>query len=172
MRSVKDGGERLALAAFVGSRECRITVKAPVTGGVCDCAKTDAHRPLSLRGVHPGDPMAIDETSANIGNLDAGLCECLRNVLDPEIGLNIVDLGLLLDAHRSAHRIMVRLTLTSRACPLGELVLADVREKVAASYPEVTRVDIKLVWDPVWTPDLITDRGYELLGRPRTRTLT
>ena len=81
-------------------------------------------------------------------------------------------LGLVLDAHRSANRIRVRLTLTSRACPLGELVLADVREKVAASYPEVTRVDIKLVWDPVWTPDLITDRGYELLGRPRTRTLT
>ena len=115
--------------------------------------------------------MAIDETSANIGNLDAGLCECLRDVLDPEIGLNIVDLGLVLQAHRSADRIQVRLTLTSRACPLGELVLAEVREKVAASYPTVARVDIQLVWDPIWTPDLITDRGYELLGRSRTRIL-
>jgi metal-sulfur cluster biosynthetic enzyme len=116
--------------------------------------------------------MTTIETSTIETSLDPGLCECLRDVIDPEIGLNIVDLGLVLDAHRSAHRIRVRLTLTSRACPLGELVLADVREKVAASYPEVTRVDIKLVWDPVWTPDLITDRGYELLGRPRTRTLT
>jgi len=109
--------------------------------------------------------------STNETSLDPGLCECLRDVLDPEIGLNIVDLGLVLDTRRSADCISVRLTLTSRACPLGELVLAEVREKVAESYPAVTRVDIDLVWDPIWTPDLITDRGYELLGRPRTRTL-
>ncbi len=109
--------------------------------------------------------------STNETSLDPGLCECLRDVLDPEIGLNIVDLGLVLDARRSADRISVRLTLTSRACPLGELVLAEVREKVAESYPAVPRVDIDLVWDPIWTPDLITDRGYELLGRPRTRNL-
>jgi metal-sulfur cluster biosynthetic enzyme len=109
--------------------------------------------------------------STNETSLDPGLCECLRDVQDPEIGLNIVDLGLVLDARRSADRISVRLTLTSRACPLGELVLAEVREKVAESYPTVTRVDIDLVWDPIWTPDLITDRGFELLGRSRTRTL-
>jgi metal-sulfur cluster biosynthetic enzyme len=115
--------------------------------------------------------MPTNEISMNATSLDPDLCQCLRDVLDPEIGLNIVDLGLVLDAHRSADRISVRLTLTSRACPLGELVLAEVREKVAASYPEVARVDIKLVWDPIWTPDLITDRGYELLGRSRTRIL-
>jgi metal-sulfur cluster biosynthetic enzyme len=109
--------------------------------------------------------------STNETSLDPALCECLRDVMDPEIGLNIVDLGLVLDARRSADRISVRLTLTSRACPLGELVLAEVREKIAESYPAVPRVDIDLVWDPIWTPDLITDRGYELLGRPRTRTL-
>ena len=115
--------------------------------------------------------MSTIDTSTIETSLDPGLCECLRDVLDPEIGLNIVDLGLVLQAHRSADRIQVRLTLTSRACPLGELVLAEVREKVAASYPTVARVDIQLVWDPIWTPDLITDRGYELLGRSRTRIL-
>ena len=50
--------------------------------------------------------------------------------------------------------------------------MADVRERIAANYPAVDRVNIELVWDPIWTPDLITDRGYELLGRTRTRTLT
>lgn len=104
--------------------------------------------------------------------LDPGLCDCLRDVLDPEIGLNIVDLGLVIEARRSAEEIEVKLTLTSRACPLGELVMADVRERIAANYPAVDRVNIELVWDPIWTPDLITDRGYELLGRTRTRTLT
>ena len=77
----------------------------------------------------------------------------------------------MLNAERSADLIRVELTLTSRACPLGELVLSEVREKVAASYPDVAQVDIKLVWEPIWTPDLITDRGYELLGRTRTRIL-
>ena len=109
--------------------------------------------------------------TAQDDQLDAALCDCLREVLDPEIGLNVVDLGLVTVAERTADAVKVRLTLTSRACPLGEMVLADVREKIAQSYPEVTRVDIRLVWDPVWTPDRITDRGYELLGRTRTRTL-
>ena len=104
-------------------------------------------------------------------HLDAGLCDCLRDVLDPEIGLNVVDLGLVVVAERTAEDIKVRLTLTSRACPLGEMVLEDVRQKVAQSYPEITRTDIRLVWDPIWTPDRITDRGYEMLGRTRTRTL-
>lgn len=103
--------------------------------------------------------------------LDPGLCECLREVLDPEIGLNIVDLGLVRSATRSADAIDVRMTLTSRACPLGELVMDEAREKLAARYPEVARVNIELVWEPMWTQDLITDRGYEMLGRGRTRML-
>jgi metal-sulfur cluster biosynthetic enzyme len=103
--------------------------------------------------------------------LDAGLCDCLRDVLDPEIGLNIVDLGLVVQAKRNPEDITVRLTLTSRACPLGEMVVAEVSQKIAQCYPEVARVDIELVWDPPWSPDHISDRGYEALGRNRTRTL-
>lgn len=110
--------------------------------------------------------MRITETS-----LDPGLCECLRGVLDPEIGLNIVDLGLVIEARRSTEAIAVKMTLTSRACPLGELVIAEVRERIGSTYPTVAQVNVDLVWDPIWTPDLITDRGYELLGRTRTRTL-
>ena len=92
--------------------------------------------------------------------------------MDPEIGINIVDLGLVIEAHRSPDAIGVKLTLTSRACPLGDLVIAEARERIASTYPTVAQVDVDLVWDPIWTPDLITDRGFELLGRTRTRTLT
>jgi metal-sulfur cluster biosynthetic enzyme len=109
--------------------------------------------------------------STTTTHLDSGLCECLREVLDPEIGLNVVDLGLVIEAHRSSEEIAVKLTLTSRACPLGEMVVADVRERIASTYPTVARVNVDLVWDPIWSPDLITDRGFELLGRTRTRTL-
>jgi len=62
--------------------------------------------------------------------------------------------------------VTVRLTLTSRACPLGEMVLGEVRQKMAQCYPEVTRMGVQPVWSPAWTPDRITDRGCELLDRP------
>lgn len=103
--------------------------------------------------------------------LDPEICDCLREVLDPEIGLNVVDLGLVVLAARSPGAIDVRITLTSRACPLGELVLSEVRERLASNFPGVDRVNVELVWEPVWGPDLISDRGYELLGRTRARTM-
>lgn len=92
-------------------------------------------------------------------------------VLDPELGLNIVDLGLVYLARRSQNEIEVKLTLTSRACPLAEMVIEEVRERIASTYPQIARVNIQLVWDPVWTPSLITDSGYEQLSRARKREL-
>ena len=102
--------------------------------------------------------------------LDEDVADCLRDVLDPEIGLNVVDLGLVYVARRRSTAIDVMLTLTSRACPLGELVLAQIRERLAQAYPG-HELNVELVWTPPWTPSLITDRGYELMGRERTRTL-
>ena len=99
--------------------------------------------------------------------LDPGLCHCLKAVLDPELGLNIVDLGLVFLARHSQDDIEVKLTLTSRACPLAEMVIEDVRERIASTYPHVARVNIQLVWDPVWTPDFITDSGHKQLGRSK-----
>lgn len=99
--------------------------------------------------------------------MDAELCDCLRAVNDPELGINIVDLGLVYCARRTEEAIAVELTLTSRACPLGELVIAEVRECITARFPDAGRLDVKLVWDPLWTPDRITDSGYAQLGHER-----
>lgn len=84
-------------------------------------------------------------------DLDPGLAACLSEALDPELGVNIVDLGLVSLATRSTDSIAVELTPTSRACPPGEVVLAEVRQKIAASYPEVARVDVQLIDQP--SPD-------------------
>lgn len=104
-------------------------------------------------------------------DLDPSICDSLRAVLDPEIGLNLVDLGLVYQARRSDEEIDVRLTLTSRACPLSEMVLEEARQQLVQSFPNVPRVNLKLVWDPPWSPDLITDSGYAALGRTRKREL-
>lgn len=102
--------------------------------------------------------------------LDEDVADCLRDVLDPEIGLNIVDLGLVYVARQRGNVIDVTLTLTSRACPLGELVVAQIREHLSRAYPE-RELDVELVWTPSRTPDFITDRGPELMGRERAGTL-
>ena len=103
--------------------------------------------------------------------LDPELSRCLKAVLDPELGISIIDLGLVYFARRSQDEIKVTLTLTSRACPLAQMVTEEVRERIASTYPWVARVNIQLVWDPAWTPDLITDSGYEQMGRTRKREL-
>lgn len=110
--------------------------------------------------------MALQPTTT-----DAELCDCLKAVNDPELGINIVDLGLVYCARRSDAAIAVELTLTSRACPLGELVIAEVRECIAARFPDAGRLDVKLVWEPLWTPDRITDSGYAQLGRERKKEM-
>jgi metal-sulfur cluster biosynthetic enzyme len=125
------------------------------------------------------DASGVDRARSNAGEemtdyepnvLDEEIAECLREVLDPEIGLNVVDLGLVYSAHRTPWSIEVELTLTSRACPLGELVVSQIEDKLAIAFPGVEQ-NVQLVWAPSWSPDLITDRGYELMGRERTRTL-
>jgi metal-sulfur cluster biosynthetic enzyme len=104
---------------------------------------------------------------SRLQNLDPGLAIVLREVLDPELGLNVVDLGLIYVAKRTEDAIEVKLTLTSPGCPMKEVVLAQVQERIAAVYLEVARVDVELVWTPRWCPEIITDRGYKLMGRER-----
>ena len=102
--------------------------------------------------------------------LDPDICACLRDVTDPELGLNIVDLGLVLSAARIGGAIEVTFTLTSRACPLGGLIRSKVRQALALAFPEAEAIEARLVWDPPWSEDMVTDHGFELLGMKRTRT--
>jgi metal-sulfur cluster biosynthetic enzyme len=98
--------------------------------------------------------------------LDPDLLECLQEVTDPEVGLSIVDLGLVYGAIRTQGAVRVAFTLTSRACPLGTLLLEETRERLAHRFQGTPCVDVQLVWDPPWSPAMITDRGRALLGRP------
>jgi metal-sulfur cluster biosynthetic enzyme len=98
-------------------------------------------------------------------SLAPDVLDCLQEVMDPEVGLSVVDLGLVYRAERGDDGIDVALTLTTRACPLGEMILEDARERLVRRFQGVTRIAVALVWSPLWTPDLITPQGRELLGR-------
>lgn len=103
-------------------------------------------------------------------SLDPVVLEGLADVMDPEIGLSVVDLGLVYRAAQSPEGVEVALTLTTRACPLGEMIVEEARDSLAHRFPDIPRIDVHLVWDPVWSPDFITPRGHELLGRSPRKT--
>ncbi len=98
-------------------------------------------------------------------HLDPEIRDALQDVLDPEIGLSVIDLGLVYRAARGADGIAVDLTLTTRACPLGELIAEQARACLESRFGDGGRIDVRLVWDPLWSPDFITDKGRAQLGR-------
>jgi metal-sulfur cluster biosynthetic enzyme len=89
--------------------------------------------------------------------------EALRGVEDPELGMDIVELGLLYDVEATGPRVMVRYSLTSMGCPAGPLIQQSIEEVVRA-LPEVEDVETELTWDPPWTPDKMSDDAKFILG--------
>jgi metal-sulfur cluster biosynthetic enzyme len=84
--------------------------------------------------------------------MDESVLAVLRGIDDPEIGVNLVDLGLVYEAERVASEVTVRFTTTSRSCPLGEFLREEAWSKLAQAFPEATRIDVELVRTPRWTP--------------------
>ncbi|MCF6170944.1 MAG: metal-sulfur cluster assembly factor [Bacteroidales bacterium] len=104
----------------------------------------------------------------NIHNLtpeEQKIFELLKNVMDPEVAVNIVDLGLIYEVHLNEEEklIHVVMTLSTRGCPLGDTILQNVEVVIQGSYPDYI-VKVELVWEPEWTPDLITEAGREAIG--------
>jgi metal-sulfur cluster biosynthetic enzyme len=87
----------------------------------------------------------------------------LRKVKDPELNLNIIDLGLVYDIRVDGADVQVDMTLTSPGCPAGPQIMTDV-ERVLRAMPGVDDVGINLIWTPFWTPDRIEPRVRAYMG--------
>ncbi len=90
------------------------------------------------------------------------LIEALREVRDPEMPVNIVDLGIVYGVRRQGVRVEVDLTFTAMGCPATEFILEDVRSRLLRE-PGVEEVAINVVWDPPWTAARLTAEGREAL---------
>lgn len=94
--------------------------------------------------------------------------QALRNCYDPEIPINIVDLGLIYDLSitelsSGKFDVGVKMTLTAQGCGMGPAIAADAKEKIEA-LPAVNFAQVDIVWDPVWNPMMISEAGQRTLG--------
>ena len=92
--------------------------------------------------------------------------ESLKAVIDPEIGLDIVNLGLIYEVKTDEEKntVDVDMTLTSPGCPMGPQILTDVYQTVQKSFPGVDDVEVNLVWVPFWNPQMMSEEAKEELG--------
>jgi metal-sulfur cluster biosynthetic enzyme len=97
---------------------------------------------------------------------EKGIFELLRLVVDPELMVNIIDLGLVYGVtyNEQERKIDIALTLTSPGCPMGSLIIEDAQQLIESSYPNF-EVSINLVWEPMWSIDNLTEAGKEALGQ-------
>ena len=89
--------------------------------------------------------------------------KALRQVKDPEIGLNIIDLGLVYDVEVEDGEVHIKMTLTSPGCPVGPQIMGDA-DQAARMLDGVTGVEVELVWEPFWTPERIDPKVRAFLG--------
>lgn len=100
------------------------------------------------------------------GPSPADLLDALRRVVDPELGLGIVDLGLVYDARVEKGRAKIRMTTTTPACPIGAYLVEEIRWALL-DLPDIVDVDLEITYDPPWSPDRMTETAKALLGWSR-----
>jgi probable FeS assembly SUF system protein SufT len=111
----------------------------------------------------------MEETTAQVAEFsEQAVWDALKTCFDPEIPVNIVDLGLVYDlsiekTNTGGHEIDVKMTLTAQGCGMGPVIAEDARQKIAA-LPKVEKARVHIVWDPIWTPQMISDEGRKRLG--------
>lgn len=90
--------------------------------------------------------------------------ESLKSVIDAEVGINIVDLGLVYGIDAGPEGIRVTMTMTTASCPLGEYLTMQVKDVLRKSFPGIKSVNVEIVWQPPWTPAMMSDAARAKLG--------
>ena len=135
------------------------TLQVPEYGGLFRIAGRD--------GDAIGKEVIEEEAIVAEGDLEEQVWTALKTCYDPEIPVNIVDLGLVYSMEITpgdpGNRVDVKMTLTAPGCGMGASIAADARYKILA-LPGVADADVELVWDPPWNPQMISDEGKQRLG--------
>ena len=141
------------------------TVMVPSYGGLFRLSERDAD--AIGRQQRTAEGAAAPAQSLTGAELENKIWETLKTCYDPEIPVNIVDLGLIYDMQvdqlSDGARVDVKMTLTAQGCGMGTSIAADARNKIL-DLPGVVEADVQVVWEPPWTPEKISPEGRALLG--------
>ncbi|MBH52785.1 MAG: putative Fe-S cluster assembly protein SufT [Opitutaceae bacterium] len=159
--SLKEGTEVFVTQALGGT----VTVQAH--GGLYRIESED----LDALGEEGQSTYAVEEKPREIAPgdfLEDQVWDALKTCFDPEIPVNIVDLGLIYDLKAESQdsglqQVFVKMTLTAQGCGMGPTIAADAQQKIEG-LPAVESAQVEIVWDPVWTPHMISDEGRKILG--------
>jgi len=104
-------------------------------------------------------------TNEEIKNIETDIMDnILSNVMDPELEIDIISLGLIYDLYYDGKKtISIVMTLSTPACPLGDAITQNVEESIKNKYPDF-EIDIHITFEPTWTTEMISDEGKEKLG--------
>jgi probable FeS assembly SUF system protein SufT len=139
------------------------TLQLTLSGGLVRLADKDA----DAIGKTPGS--TVSEPSTASGPVTEELVwEQLRQVFDPEIPINVVDLGLIYDLQleplpQGQTSVLVQMTLTAQGCGMGPTIARDAQKRIQ-SLTGVTRAEVRVVWDPPWHPEMMSAEGKKRLG--------
>jgi metal-sulfur cluster biosynthetic enzyme len=92
------------------------------------------------------------------------VARALEKVVDPEVALNIVDVGLVYDVTVADGRLDVRMTMTSAACPVTDIIVDDTENALDDALPPDLKIHVELVWEPPWTPQRMSPRARAFMG--------
>lgn len=97
-------------------------------------------------------------------HLRGTIARALQQVVDPEVAMNIVDVGLVYGVTVDGEHVKVTMTMTSAACPVADLIVGDVEAEVEQALPRPMRVEVQLVWQPPWSTDRMSERAKTFMG--------
>lgn len=100
------------------------------------------------------------------GHLQAVVAGALKQVVDPEVALNILDVGLVygVEVPVPPAAIRVRMTMTSAACPVADVIVEDVQHFLDQALPDRAAPEVELVWEPAWTPERLSTSARRAMG--------
>ena len=124
---------------------------------------TPAASPVVAADAPPAVDAAAADASLPAAPDELTMLNALKQVVDPELFVNIVDLGLVYGIQEDDHKVLVDMTLTSPACPAGPQIISQAKAALEA-IPGVKEATIKLVMSPPWSPDRMTDEARDQLG--------
>jgi probable FeS assembly SUF system protein SufT len=137
------------------------TLQVPSHGGLFRIAGKDADALGKT-------PEQAAETRATSGDLESMVWDQLKTCYDPEIPVNIVELGLVYGLEVSpqddgTHKVDVKMTLTAQGCGMGTTIALDAKQKLM-TIAGISEANVDIVWDPPWNPQMISPEGRERLG--------